>query len=73
MPVQLAPCPFCGGNNITINVLLPPFRAYCKDCGAEGPDSTISPEMALLYWNTAGCPGKQIGRASCRERVSFAV
>lgn len=58
MLIQLTPCPFCGSKDIGVNPLLPPFRAYCKDCGAEGPDSTISPEMALLYWNTAGCPGK---------------
>lgn len=58
MPVKLTPCPFCGSKDIGVNPLLPPFRAYCKDCGAEGPYSTVSPEMAKLYWNTAGCPGQ---------------
>lgn len=50
--------PFLREQKIGVITLFPPFRAYCKDCGAEGPDSTVSPEMAKRYWNTAGCPGQ---------------
>lgn len=53
MQIQLKPCPFCKGKEIAINPLMPPFRAHCKGCGATGPSSNDSKDMAALYWNAA--------------------
>ncbi len=51
MQIQLKPCPFCKGKEIAIKPLMPPFHAYCKGCGATGPSSIDSKDMAAFYWN----------------------
>ena len=42
---ELKPCPFCGGNNLTIERLM--YVVFCNDCGAE-----MSGNAPLGNWNT---------------------
>lgn len=41
------PCPFCGGNDISI---LNTF-AFCEDCSGEGPAISEPGETAIALWN----------------------
>ena len=45
MSEELKPCPFCSGNNITIEHLMD--VVFCNDCGAE-----MSGDAPLGNWNT---------------------
>lgn len=50
---ELKPCPFCGGTNIEINIIVDTPQAYlkCRRCGIE---QSIYPtkEDAIEAWNT---------------------
>lgn len=46
----LVPCPFCGGDTVTTN-LLGTWWCRCMNCGATGPIKADEP-TARLAWNT---------------------
>ena len=46
----LVPCPFCGGDTITTN-LLGGWWCRCMDCDTTGPIKTEE-DHARLAWNT---------------------
>lgn len=53
--IDLDPCPFCGGIDISLrnDFLFPSGYWYdymCNDCGAKGPTERDS-EAALTAWN----------------------
>lgn len=48
MTKDLKPCPFCGGEDLSISV---EGYVYCGNCDATGP-SEFSPEQAEEHWNT---------------------
>lgn len=52
-------CPFCGGTELKIGTHdlgggYCSYFAYCKDCGAQGPDGSYitSSKDAVHAWNT---------------------
>lgn len=49
---RLAPCPFCGSDNVGLETNRPSgfIFAVCRDCGAEGPCEDHS-NSAEDYWN----------------------
>ena len=53
----LAPCPFCGGNDIVYEFACSQGYFMCRDCGASGPedeeaaDPACSIEAASRAWN----------------------
>ena len=55
---ELKPCPFCGGNNISVKYrsITEAWKVFCYDCNAEGPDSSID-NIAIEKWNTR--PGER--------------
>ena len=46
----LVPCPFCGGDTVTTN-LLGTWWCRCMNCGVTGPIKADGP-TAHLAWNT---------------------
>lgn len=39
---QLMPCPFCGGDEITVsNTHSPYYKAQCEECNAVGPPGKV--------------------------------
>lgn len=44
------PCPFCGSDDVAIEIWLEVFRVECKACGASGPTGSHKDE-AFLVWN----------------------
>jgi len=62
MPIELRPCPFCGGTRLYMDNMDTDDHCYhfvvCKDCMAEGPVCAVSPEnedkavaLARRAWN----------------------
>lgn len=58
---RLAPCPFCGGNDIS-TIVRPDIRdgryASCEQCGGEGPSVPTlgSKDAAIAAWNRRASP-----------------
>jgi Lar family restriction alleviation protein len=49
-PIELLPCPFCGGEVLYLMDMTSMFYVYCDQCFASGPDDgTIS--GAREAWN----------------------
>jgi hypothetical protein len=49
---ELKPCPFCGGDSVTLQSLGGHTRAGCVDCGAEVTRPMGLYRNAMIEWNT---------------------
>lgn len=53
---KLLPCPFCGGNRLTMNDSgYDDWFLVCDDCGADGP-TAVTRYNAKYLWNDRSAP-----------------
>lgn len=59
---ELLPCPFCGGEEITIyGNLATGKHASCRSCGLQAPTETgVTNAQAVEYWNTRASPAPSV-------------
>ena len=63
---KLKPCPFCGGNEITIRqieyagIIEPRFYAQCRNCFAQTGPGWITEKGAVEAWNRRVSDGIKI-------------
>ena len=54
---DLRPCPFCGGNDVSLSFNVGSTFVECEDCGACGPNDSIDETgdgaLAARGWNSA--------------------
>lgn len=46
---KIIPCPFCGGNAITVNEN--GWKIYCLGCGIKTPDGYTKEIYVIEFWN----------------------
>jgi hypothetical protein len=56
MSRTLKPCPFCGNDEIKVDLIAGGMKAWCTNCGAEGPWTYFSDDgTAQGAWNDNRC------------------
>jgi len=56
MSQTLKPCPFCGVDEIKVDLIAGGMKAWCTNCGAEGPTTHFSDDgTAQGAWNDNRC------------------
>ena len=56
MSRTLKPCPFCGNDEIKVDLIAGEMKAWCTNCGAEGPWTCFSADgTAQGAWNATRC------------------
>ena len=46
----IKPCPFCGGENLSMHHFANKYCIACQDCNSQGPES-LTRERAIIDWN----------------------
>lgn len=49
--LPVSPCPFCGGQDISVLGEPGPTVLFCTNCGARGPNWDYREERAIPTWN----------------------
>ena len=66
---ELIPCPFCGGDSVTLQSLGDHTRAGCVDCGAEVTRPMGLYRNAMIEWNTRPIEDALQARAEKAEKM----
>ena len=59
MITELKPCPFCGGNILSVFWEIDMCRIRCKNCSTRGPWE-FNEELAVEAWNRRAEDGSNI-------------
>jgi hypothetical protein len=61
----LKPCPFCGNDEIKVDLTAGGMKAWCTNCAAEGPTTHLSADgTAQGAWNDTRCGEENAAEAA---------
>jgi transcription elongation factor Elf1 len=49
--LKLKRCPFCNSHDLALEVTAATYQIKCHDCGAMGPSTIRTIEIAVMLWN----------------------